>query len=135
MNVFSTVVAAMRKWLVNSILLLAVAGNAAMGMPLHSNEESCPMGEMDCCKKAAQAQSGTPQVTAARLCCSLNCSQSGSTPANGNTSSPQPLSISSHPASMELPLALPIVLNRANQSHSPPVYSSPTYIRHLALLI
>src|SRR5882724_5420148 len=125
----------MRKWLVNSILLLAVAGNAAIGMPLHSRSESCPMGEMDCCKKAALVRSATPQVTAARLCCSLNCSQSGTTPANGNTSSPQPLSISAHPAGIQMPLPSLIMLSDASHSHGPPAYSSPTYIRHLALLI
>src|SRR5260221_9449505 len=125
----------MRKWLVNSILLLAVAGNAAMGMPLHSNEESCPMGETDCCKKAAMAESATPQVSAARLCCALNCSQEGTTPSKGNSTSSQPLSVSGHPASVEPPLTSPILLNGASQTHSPPIYSRPTYIRHLALLI
>lgn len=57
----------MRKWLVNSILLLALAGNAAMGMPLHSNEETCSMGEMDCCKKAAMAQSAAASDRCAAL--------------------------------------------------------------------
>src|SRR5882672_2070660 len=125
----------MRKWLVNSILLLAVAGNAAIGMPLHSNEESCPIGEMDCCKKAAMTQSATPQVTAARLCCALNCSQEGTTPSNGNSTSSQPLSISAHPASIELPLPSTLVIGRLHDVHGPSIYSNPPYIRHLALLI
>ena len=125
----------MRKWLVNSILLLAIAGNAAIGMPLHSNEESCPMGEMDCCKKAAMAQRATPQVTAARLCCALNCSQEGTTPSNGNSTSSQPLSISAHPASLDPPFSSPSVFINGYQTHGPPIYSNPTYIRHLALLI
>jgi len=35
------------------------------------------MAGMDRCKKAAQAESLTPEVSTARLCCALNCSQSG----------------------------------------------------------
>jgi hypothetical protein len=128
----------MRKWLVNSILLLAVAGNAAMGMPLHSNEESCPMGEMDCCKKAAQAESLTPGVSTARLCCALNCSQSGTSGWTGSQL-PRPSTVQAiaiHPSvAQSLIGTLPPVSLRSTWADSPPPYSSPAYIRHLALLI
>jgi hypothetical protein len=127
----------MKKWLVNSVLLLAVAGNAAIGMPLHTNEESCPMGEMDCCKKAALAQNATPQMSAARLCCALNCSQDGTTPANNtNQPSPQPLSVgSAHPASIQPILPFLTVQRYSYHSHGKPVESNPAYIRYLSLLI
>ncbi|MEP6742654.1 MAG: hypothetical protein ABJB61_09160, partial [bacterium] len=69
-----------------SLVLLLVLGGGAFGMPMHSNEQSCPMGgpmgDMDCCK-AALMKNQTPQVTTARLCCALNCSQDGMTPSNG----------------------------------------------------
>ncbi len=78
--------------LISLVLLLIVAGGAFAGTPLHSNEQSCSMGgamgEMDCCK-AALSRRQTPQATAARLCCSLNCSQNGTTPSNGVRTSPQ----------------------------------------------
>src|SRR5881392_2752263 len=77
---------AMRTRLISLVILLVVAGSAVAGAPLHSNEQSCSMGgamgEMDCCK-AALSHKNTPQVASARLCCSLNCSQSGTTPSNG----------------------------------------------------
>src|SRR6266404_5052914 len=129
----------MKKRLISLVILLVVAGSAVAGAPLHSNEQSCSMGgamgEMDCCQKAALAQSATPQVAAARLCCSLNCSQIGTTPTNGNPTSPQPLSISAHPANIQLPLPSVTVSSCAGRTHGPPAYSNPTYIRHLALLI
>ena len=76
----------MRTRLTSLVLLLIVAGGAFAGTPLHSSEQSCSMGgamgEMDCCK-AALSHNNTPQVASARLCCSLNCSQNGTTPSNG----------------------------------------------------
>src|SRR5882762_7755291 len=76
----------MRTRFIALVVLLVVAGCAVAGAPLHSSEQSCSMGgamgEMDCCK-AALSHRNTPQVASARLCCSLNCSQSGTTPSNG----------------------------------------------------
>src|ERR1700704_6210110 len=63
-------------------LVLVIGGTVFAGIPLHSNEQECSMPGMaglDCCKKAAQAESLTPEVSTARLCCALDCSQSGTT--------------------------------------------------------
>src|SRR4029453_4470477 len=71
-------------------LVLVIGGSVFGGIPLHSNEEECSMPGMegmDCCKKATQAESLTPEVSTARLCCVLNCSQSGTT---GSTESRLP---------------------------------------------
>src|SRR5882724_3388370 len=68
-------------------LVLIIGGSVLAGIPLHSNEQECSMPEMagmDCCKKAAQAESLTPEVSTARLCCALNCSQSGTTGSTGS---------------------------------------------------
>src|SRR5258707_13091228 len=68
--------------LASLVLVLAIVGSAFAGIPLHSNERECTMPEMsgmDCCKKAAQVDGLTPEVSTARLCCALNCSQSGTT--------------------------------------------------------
>jgi len=130
----------MVKRLASLALVLVIAGSVFAGIPLDSNEQECSMPEMagmDCCKKAAQAESLTPEVSTARLCCSLNCSQSGTT---GSTESrlPRPSTIQAiaiHPAVAQ-PLVVPPHLSiRSSWADSPPPYSNPAYIRHLALLI
>ena len=130
---------AMRTRLISLVILLVVAGSAVAGAPLHSNEQSCSMGgamgEMDCCK-AALSHKNTPQVASARLCCSLNCSQNGTTPSNGVNLQPkiQP-SLSAYLTGSQAILPLALFLRDSNHSHSPPSDSHPAYIRHLALLI
>src|SRR5437588_1805597 len=129
----------MRTRLISLVLLLIVAGGAFAGAPLHSNEHSCSMGGamggMDCCK-AALSHIHTPQVATARLCCSLNCSQNGTTPSNGvRVQSKMQPSLSVHLAGSQ-PIPPPVFLLRYNShSHSPPLDSHPAYIRYLALLI
>src|SRR5437660_9043095 len=93
------------------------------------------MGDMDCCK-AALRRSNTPQVASARLCCSLNCSQNGTTPSNGVRVQPkmQP-SLSAHLAGAQAILPPVLLLRHNSHSHSPPLDSHPAYIRYLALLI
>src|SRR5436190_23361252 len=73
--------------LASLVLVFVIVGSALAGVPLHSNEEECSMpgmAGMDCCKTAAQAESLTPEVSTARLCCALNCSQSGTTASSGS---------------------------------------------------
>src|SRR3981081_4463958 len=120
-------------------LVLVIGGSVFAGIPLHSNEQECSMpgmAGMDCCQKAAQAESLTPEVSTARLCCALNCSQSGTT---GSTRSqlqhPSTQAISIYPSSVR-PLVGSLHLSlRSSWADSPPPYSNPAYIRHLALLI
>jgi len=121
-------------------LILVIGGSVFAGIPLHSNEQECSMpgmAGMDCCKKAAQAESLTPEVSTARLCCALNCSQSGTT---GSTESriPRPSgsqAIAIHPASVQPVVGSLHLSHRSSWADSPPPYSNPAYIRHLALLI
>src|SRR5258705_7065186 len=121
-------------------LILVIGGSVFAGIPLHSNEQECSMPEMagmDCCKKAAQAERVSPEVSAARLCCALNCSQSGTTSSNG-TRLPRPSisqAIAIHPASVQLIVGSLQLSLRSSWADSPPPYSNPAYIRHLALLI
>jgi hypothetical protein len=118
------------------ILVIVLVSGALAGVPLHSGEKHCPMmGTDDCCEKA-QSQSTTPQVYAARLCCSLNCNVPGST---GTTSTlpKAPSSTLALPSALLTPavyaaptLRLPGNLTPECNQHSPPIY-----IQHLALLI
>jgi hypothetical protein len=94
------------------------------------------MAGMDCCKKAAEAESLTPDVSTARLCCALDCSQTGTT---GSTESRLPRQSTSQAVAIHLsaqPLVgLPQISRSLGWAHSAPPYSNPAYIRHLALLI
>ena len=129
----------MRKRVTSLVLLLTLAGNAFAGVPLHFAESECSMGQavdgMDCCK-AALMGGGSPEATAARLCCAINCSHEGSTPPSSLRVSPQ-----SQPAVSDYQLGIPslpvptLLTARLNRSHGPPTDSHPAYIRHLALLI
>src|SRR5213593_2293894 len=77
----------MRNRLASLALVLVIGGSVFAGTPLHSNEPECSMpgtDGMDCCKKATQAESLTLEVSTARLCCALNCSQSGTTGSTGS---------------------------------------------------
>src|SRR5215813_1394271 len=127
------------KRLTSLVLVLLIVGSVYAGMPLHSNDQVCSMPEitgMDCCKKAALGESVTAEGLIAQLCCALNCSQEGTTGSKG-AQLPRPaevLLVIDRP-----PLAQPPAVfafsSRLNGAHSPPKYSNPAYIRHLALLI
>ena len=129
----------MRTRLTSLILLLVLAGSAFAGIPLHFGESECSMGRemngMDCCK-AALMGGESPEATAARLCCAINCSHDGSTPPSSLRMSPQQRPAVSDYQSGPSALPAPISLTRhISQSHGPPTDSHPAYIRHLALLI
>jgi hypothetical protein len=132
----------MTKWLTSLVLLLAIAGSTLAGMPLHSGEQECSMsgmsgmsGGMDCCA-VAHMQSDTPEVSAARLCCAVNCPQSGTTAPGGSL---QRISsvviIAPHPATIQPPPPLPASKPGYHPAQDYLPNSQPTYIRHLALLI
>ena len=125
----------MRKWLTAFILVAAMLGGT-VGVGVHEQEGSCPMSNMpDCCKKA-QSASTTPEVSMARLCCNLNCSEPGSS----GTSTASSFSVQQGTPTNAAVIPSAEIFNdvmlsgryapRPN-SHD----SSPKYIQHLALLI
>lgn len=131
----------MAKWLTSFFLLAVLAASALAGIPMHSGEKECGMGDMagqmDCCAMA-RMKSDKPEVRAARLCCALNCTEPGTTPLPG----------SSYKASQQLAVVLQSALvppsaflsspGTLSHAYSPPGLrqsSKPAYIRHLALLI
>jgi hypothetical protein len=127
----------MRKWLTVLVLMAAMLGGVLAGtpLPIHSGEGECPMmGMMDCCTKA-QKSDDAPEAGAARLCCALNCSgPSRTTPAGAFNFSP--------PVAALQNAVIPHHVLHLNpgpaRSNSPPglqTHSTPSYIRHLALLI
>src|SRR5437899_9867142 len=106
-------------------LVVVIGGSVFAGLPLHSNEQECSlpgMADMDCCKKAAQAESLTPEGSTARLCCALNCSRSGTT-VSGGTQPPRPSTsqaIAIHPASVQPIIGSPHLSLRSSWADGPP---------------
>jgi len=93
------------------------------------------MAGMDCCKKAALGRGTADEVMAARLCCALNCPETGSNPSSVNVPQPLPLTVLSYAAATQPPAPdIPALRGTAN-SLSPPNDSYPAYIRHHSLLI
>ena len=127
----------MRRWFTAFILIAAITGSALAGVHGNESAHKCPMmGMSDCCETAAQ-DTGAPQVTAARLCCTLNCTEPGTTGPTAIFNLSPSLSLMIYtgvvpPAATTSPYG---GLPDSYSSPSPPQASHPTYIRHLALLI
>src|SRR5882762_8202952 len=104
-------------------LVLVIGGSVFAGIPLHSNEQECSMPSMagmDCCEKATQSESLAPEVSTARLCCALNCSQSGTTGSTGSQL-PRPCAsqaIAIHPASVQPVFGSPLLSLRSSWADS-----------------
>ena len=123
----------MRKWLTALALVAAMLGGA-VGVGAHEQEGSCPMSNLpDCCKKA-QSAGNTAEVSMARLCCNLNCSE----PSGGTSSSSVSPQQGTLPIAAIMPGAAPfngITLSGRYAQTSSPHDPGPKYLQHLALLI
>src|SRR4051812_7743281 len=123
----------MRQWFTAFILVAAILGGA-VGLGAHEDEGSCPMTNMPGCCKKAQSPSNTPEVSMARLCCNLNCSEPGSSGSNASSFSPQ---AGLAPNVLLMPRAVSFngigLTDYRQNPHKKD--SNPKYIQHLALLI
>ena len=124
----------MMKWLTTLALILAVAASTAVGVHADRHEGSCPMANMpDCCEKAHSA-SNAPEISMARLCCNLNCSEPGSGAANNSANFSHQQGTMPSPAI--IPSCAPFTVQFPDRySSNSPHDSNPKYIQHLALLI
>lgn len=129
---------AMAKWITSLFLGLTLGASVLVGMPLHSNEEKCAhgMSGMDCCKTAL-GHGDELDVASARVCCAINCPQSGTSGPSGLQlpKSSTVLAAAITPALIQPPVPAPIPVLVSSWAHSPPGSSEPTYIRNHALLI
>src|SRR2546423_2694037 len=129
----------MIKWTISALLVLALSSSVLVGMPLHASEQECSMPVMtgmDCCK-TAHGHGNESEVATARLCCAVNCPQSGTT---GSSSVRIPkislvLDINFHPVAKPADASPIISVADWHYSHSPPHRSNPTYLQNLTLLI
>ena len=126
----------MAKWLTSFVLLAVMTSSSLAGTPLHSGEHECSMSEMPDCCETARAQSDTPEAAMAQLCCTINCTQTGTAAPSGTLKIRPALPVVSLPATTPRPGAqLNIALVRDKEPPEHQQHSPPTYIRHLALLI
>jgi len=123
----------MRTWFTALTLVAAMLGGA-VGVGAHQGESQ--MANMpDCCKKA-QSASNTPQVSTARLCCNLNCSEPGSGGSSTSSSLSPPQGTTPNTAIIPSAARFNDVALLGRYAQTPgPHDSSPKYIQHLALLI
>jgi hypothetical protein len=123
----------MRKWLTAFLLVVALLGGA-VGVGAHDGQGS--MANMpDCCKKA-QSSSDSPQVSMARLCCNLNCSETGSGGSSSSSSFSARQPVTPHSAVLPTAPSFRNVGSLGRYSPAPyPHDSNPKYLQHLALLI
>ena len=63
----------MKKWLTSLLLLFALASGVLAGTPVFSGSAENGMSAMECCKKKAKDCDGAKTVSAAQLCCAVNC--------------------------------------------------------------
>lgn len=62
----------MKRWLTSLFLLLALAGGVLAGTPVFSGNSENGMSAMECCKKKVK-DCDAKTISAAQLCCALNC--------------------------------------------------------------
>lgn len=129
----------MKKRLASLVLLLVLTGGAFAGVPLQfGGSGGCGMGErmerMDCCK-ASLLQSASPEVADAKLCCALNCAQSGTTspPTGVRLTPPTSARLLDHPA-IPQPTVRVALFGRIDSQHGPPGLR-PAYVFNLAFRI
>lgn len=113
-------------------VIIAIVGGAVSA---RADDGSWVEGNMPLCCKKARSAANAPENSMARLCCKLNCSESGS---NGSSSASN-LSRNQGPTSGTAIIPTPTHFARfALRSHAAAGCShesSPKYIQHLALLI
>src|SRR6185436_3083769 len=122
----------MKKRIASLVLALMLGGSVLAGVPTHSG--GAESGMMPCCKKALE-QNNSPHVSAARLCCAMNCNEPGSTSSNSSQNFSQ---TGSEPAPLIAPALPPASIQRPARARyltGTSARSKPTYILNLALLI
>ena len=126
----------MTKWTTSLFLILTLGAGVVSGMTLHSSEEKCAMHGMSDCCKTAQGYGDEMDVASARLCCAVNCPQSGTTnPSGSQLPKASTILAAVYPAVVQGPIPTRFQFHISNFAHSPPQSSNPAYIRNLALLI
>jgi len=114
------------------IIMILIGGTVGVS----AADGSWAAGNMPACCKKAKATGTAPEVSMARICCKLNCSEPGSSGSNGASN------LSRNQGTTSTTAIVPVATNfsraalRSLQSQlSQSRNSNPKYIKHLALLI
>jgi hypothetical protein len=123
----------MLKRVLSLAAIIALLGGA---VGVSADDGSWVEGNMPLCCKKARSVANAPEVSIARLCCKLNCSEPGS----GGSSTASSLSRNQGMNSATAIIPAPTRFSRfAVRNHDPQTNhshkSNPKYIQHLALLI
>lgn len=129
----------MKKWLTSLFLLFALAAGVLAGTPVFSGNAENGMSAMECCKKKAK-DCDAKSVSAAQLCCAVNCNSPAPTsPGAPVNFSPVAVIISD---SILKQIALlfgnekPIrIISFAFERETLPQKHQPKYIQHHSFLI
>lgn len=131
----------MKKWLTSLFMFFALASGSVAGTPVFANNAENGMSAMECCKKKkAQDCGGADTMSAAQLCCAVNCnSPAPSSPSASINFSPSAVIISD---SILKQIALlfanekPVrTISFAVERETLPQKFQPKYIRHHSFLI
>ena len=125
----------MKKWLTSLFLLATLSSGVFAGTSFHSEK----MGMMNCCDKA-KSKPQSPEASAARLCCALNCSDSAPTSSGLSLNfSPSSVVIEDSVAAQIADLLKahrfrPLISTLVELSKAPRSFQ-PKYIQHHSFLI
>jgi len=125
----------MMKRLAVLIFIFLIGGNALSGTPVYAQKSEM----MECCKHMLQS-GDSAKVSAANLCCAVNCQQSGATKTTPGMSVQMtqfvPLVLIFFKFAFQKRTILPKPSKRLfDQAELSPPNSPPVYLRHSAFLI
>jgi hypothetical protein len=125
----------MKTRLASLFLVLVLASSVFAGVPLHFGQDECSMHGMANCCKTALLNTEHPEVATARLCCALECPQSGATSQFSHARvAPLVLANVTHSPAVRPFATASFLVGRNIHLHGPPG-SPPTYLLNLAFLI
>lgn len=125
----------MKKRFTSIVLLIAIAGGVAAGMPLHSGGH----GKMSSCCKKAKSGEQSAAANAARLCCAANCTDLAGTTSGPSVPSPVVLKATQSAIERNWALLPAKRVSRTFHSHSENNIRArehlPLFLRHHSFLI
>ncbi len=118
------------------ILFFSIGGGLLTGVSVFANEQDCTdMETMDCCKTARKLENSN-EADAARLCCAVNCPQSGAATTAANIKIQQflPLILTFYRPYLKNAFVLPSAKPAVEEAKLYSARTLPAYLKHSALL-
>ena len=132
----------MKKWLTSLLLLFAFASGVAAGTPVFANNAENGMSAMECCKKnKGRDCSGADAMSAAQLCCAVNCNSPAPTAPGGASVNFSPVAVIISDSILKQIAALFVkersvsTISFSSERQLLPPNFQPKYIQHHSFLI